>query len=358
MNFASHQPWARRGLLAGLAAVALLGTSLAGAQDRSWGPKAVQITVGFAPGGGVDMLARMIATELQKRGITAVVENRPGAGSTLAAADVVGRPNDGSALMMNDSYALAPAVYPKLTYDPRKDLAPVIGVAYAPMVVLVPAQSPYKTLAELMAANKTSLNWGSCGSGTAPHLAGELLNIAFKVKNTHVPYKGCGPALVDLLGNQLDFGVVTVSGALGHLKTGKLRALAITSAQRAPFLPDLPTVAETFPGFEGVGWAGLVAPKGTPQAVIDKISEDTRKILSDPKMRDMIMDRGMVADMRGAREWGEFVNAEVVKWAEAARKANLKADCAAPAIRARLTKPPWRGIQGWFAASGEDLYHH
>jgi tripartite-type tricarboxylate transporter receptor subunit TctC len=328
MTLAFHQRLFRRGLLAGLAAVALFNAPLVSAQDRSWGPKSVQITVGFAPGGGVDMLARIIATELQKRGITAVVENRPGAGSTLAAAYVVGRPNDGSALMMvNDSYALAPAVYPKLSYDPRKDLAPVIGVAYAPMVVLVPAQSPYKTLAELMAASKTSLNWGSCGSGTAPHLAGELLNIAFKVKNTHVPYKGCGPALVDLLGGQVDFGVVTVSGALGHLKTGKLRALAITSAQRAPFLPDLPTVAEGGAAdFQMSQWQGLAVPGTTPEPLKQRIYEVVAEIIQNPEMQKRLLDLGYTPATENPAQFQRVVHADIERMSVIAKRLNLKAD--------------------------------
>ena len=328
MTLAFHQRLFRRGLLAGFAAVVLFNAPLVSAQDRSWGPKSVQITVGFAPGGGVDMLARMLATELQKRGITAVVENRPGAGSTLAAAHVVSRPNDGSALMMmNDSYALAPAVYPKLTYDPRKDLAPVIGVAYAPMVVLVPAQSPYKTLAELMAANKTSLNWGSCGSGTAPHLAGELLNIAFKVKNTHVPYKGCGPALVDLLGGQVDFGVVTVSGALGHLKTGKLRALAITSAQRAPFLPDLPTVAEGGAAdFQMSQWQGLAVPGTTPEPLKQRIYEVVAEIIQNPEMQKRLLDLGYTPATENPAQFQRVVHADIERMSVIAKRLNLKAD--------------------------------
>lgn len=328
MSFAFHQRLLRRGLLAGLAAVAVLGAPWASAQDRSWGPKTVQITVGFAPGGGVDMLARMIATELQKRGITAVVENRPGAGSTLAAAHVVGRPNDGSALMMmNDSYALAPAVYPKLSYDPRKDLAPVIGVAYAPMVVLVPAQSPHKSLADLMAASKTSLSWGSCGSGTAPHLAGELLNIAFKVKNTHVPYKGCGPALVDLLGGQIDFGVVTVSGALGHIRTGKLRALAITSAQRAPFLPDLPTVAEGGAAdFQMSQWQGLAVPGTTPEPLKQRIFEVVAEIIQNPEMQKRLLDLGYTPATENPAQFQRVVHADIERMSVIAKRLNLKAD--------------------------------
>jgi len=328
MLVAIHRSLVRWGLPAALAAAAWLGSPWVSAQDKTWGPKSVQITVGFAPGGGVDLLARMLATELQKRGMTAVVENRPGAGSTLAAAYVAGRPNDGSALMMiNDSYALAPAIYPKLTYDPKKDLAPVIGVAYAPMVVLVPAQSPHKSMADLIAASKAPLNWGSCGSGTAPHLAGEMLNISFKTKNTHVPYKGCGPALLDLLGGQLDFGVVTVSGALGHLKTGKLRALAITSAQRAPFLPDLPTVAESGAAdFQMSQWQGLAVPAAVPEPLRQKIYEVVAEIVQSPEMQKRLLELGYTPANENPAQFQKVVHSDIDRMNALAKRLNLKVD--------------------------------
>lgn len=328
MTFAFPSPLPRRALLAALVALAAFAAPGAGAQDRSWGPKTVQITVGFAPGGGVDLLARMIATELQKKGLTAVVENKPGAGSTLAAGYVAGRPNDGSALfMMNDSYALAPAIYPKLAYDPKKDLAPIIGVAYAPMVVLVPAQSPFKSMADLVAASKSTLSWGSCGSGTAPHLAGEMLNISFKTKNSHVPYKGCGPALVDLLGSQLDYGVVTVSGALGHLKTGKLRALAITSAQRAPFLPDLPTVAESGAAdFQMSQWQGLAVPASVPEPLRQKIYEVVAEIVQSADMQKRLLDLGYTPANENPAQFQKVVHTDIDRMNALAKRLNLKVD--------------------------------
>ncbi len=328
MLVAVHRSMVRWGLPAALAVAAWLGSPWASAQDKTWGPKSVQITVGFAPGGGVDLLARMLATELQKRGMTAVVENRPGAGSTLAAAYVAGRPNDGSALfMMNDSYALAPAIYPKLSYDPKKDLAPVIGVAYAPMVVLVPAQSPHKSMADLIAASRATLSWGSCGSGTAPHLAGEMLNITFKAKNTHVPYKGCGPALLDLLGGQLDFGVVTVSGALGHLKTGKLRALAITSAQRAPFLPDLPTVAESGAAdFQMSQWQGLAVPAAVPEPLRQKIYEVVSEIVQSPEMQKRLLELGYTPANENPVQFQKVVHSDIDRMNALAKRLNLKVD--------------------------------
>ncbi len=328
MSFAFPSRLMRRTLLATLAAAAALASPLAGAQDRSWGPKTVQITVGFAPGGGVDLLARMIATELQKRGMTAVVENKPGAGSTLAAAYVAGRPNDGSALfMMNDSYALAPAIYPKLSYDPKKDLAPVIGVAYAPMVVLVPAQSPHKSMADLVAASRSTLSWGSCGSGTAPHLAGEMLNISFKTKNSHVPYKGCGPALVDLLGGQLDYGVVTVSGALGHIRTGKLRAIAITSAQRAPFLPDLPTVAESGAAdFQMSQWQGLAVPSSVPEALRQRIYEAVAEVVQSADMQKRLLELGYTPANENPAQFQKVVHSDIDRMNALAKRLNLRVD--------------------------------
>lgn len=327
MTFAISQGPAYRGLLAGIAALSLLASPLASAQEKNWGPKMVTITVGFAPGGGVDLLARLIATELQKGGMTAIVENRPGAGSTLGAAYVATRPGDGASLfMMNDSYALAPAVYQKLTYDPKKDLAPVIGVAYAPMVVLVPAQSPHKSLPDLM-ASKSTLNWGSCGAGTAPHLAGEMLNISYKTKNTHVPYRGCGPALVDLLGSQLDYGVVTVSGALGHLKSGKLRALAITSAKRAPFLPDLPTVAESGAAdFQMSQWQGLAVPSSTPEATRQKIYEVVAEIVKSPEVNKRLLDLGYAPAAETPAQFQKVVLADIDRLAALAKRLDLKVD--------------------------------
>jgi tripartite-type tricarboxylate transporter receptor subunit TctC len=327
MTYAFGRGPTYRVLLAGIAALSFLAAPLASAQEKNWGPKTVTITVGFPPGGGVDILARLIATELQKNGMSAVVENRAGAGSTLAAAHIARRPGDGSSLfMMNDSFALTPAVMSNLPYDPRKDLAPVIGVAYAPMVVLVPAQSPHKSLPDLM-ATKSTLNWGSCGAGTVPHLAGEMINIAFKTKNNHIPYKGCGPVLVDLLGSQIEYGVVTVSGALVHLRSGKLRALAITSAKRAPFLLDLPTVAESGAAdFQMSQWQGLAVPSSTPEATKQKIYEVVAEIVKSPEVNKRLLDLGYAPAAETPAQFQKVVLADIDRMSAMAKLLNLKVD--------------------------------
>lgn len=319
----------RRVFVVGLAAIGVAAGAPSWAQTGAWTPKPVQITVPFAPGGGVDILARIIASELQKQGMTAVVDNKPGAGGTLAVAYVAGRPADGTALlMMNDSYSLAPAVYPKLSYDPRKDIAPVIGVAYAPMLVLVPAQSPHKTLADLVAAaSKEPLNWGSCGAGTDPHLAGEMLNQSFKMKNVHVAYKGCGPALVDTLGGQLDFAVVTISGALQYVSGGKMRGLAITSVQRSPVLPNVPTVAESgAPGFYLSQWQGLAVPGNTPEDVKQKIYEAVAGIVKSKEINKRLLDLGYTPASETPAQFTKVVHSDMERFAALAKQLNLKID--------------------------------
>jgi tripartite-type tricarboxylate transporter receptor subunit TctC len=261
--------------------------------------------------------------------MTAVVDNKPGAGGTVAVAFVAARPGDGTALlMMNDSYSLAPAVYPKLGYDPRKDIAPVIGVAYAPMLVLVPAQSPYKTLGDLVSASlKAPLNWGSCGAGTDPHLAGEMLNQSFKMKNVHVPYKGCGPALVDTLGGQLDFAVVTISGALQYVNGGRMRGLAITSAQRSPVVPNVPTVAESgAPGFHLSQWQGLAVPGNTPEDLKQKIFEVVAAIVKSSEINKKLLELGYTPAAETPAQFTKVVHTDIDRFAALAKQLNLKID--------------------------------
>jgi tripartite-type tricarboxylate transporter receptor subunit TctC len=329
MTYSLTRTLYRRVFAVGLAATALGTGALSWAQTGPWTPKTVQITVPFPPGGGVDILARLISNELQKQGMTTVVDNKPGAGGTVAVAYVAARPGDGTALlMMNDSYSLAPAVYPKLGYDPRKDIAPVIGVAYAPMLVLVPAQSPYKTLGDLVSASlKAPLNWGSCGAGTDPHLAGEMLNQSFKMKNVHVPYKGCGPALVDTLGGQLDFAVVTISGALQYVNGGRMRGLAITSAQRSPVVPNVPTVAESgAPGFHLSQWQGLAVPGNTPEDIKQKIFEVVAGIVKSSEINKKLLELGYTPAAETPAQFTKVVHTDIDRFAALAKQLNLKID--------------------------------
>jgi tripartite-type tricarboxylate transporter receptor subunit TctC len=295
----------------------------------SYPNKPVRMIVPFPAGQATDMVARMLAEGLGRVwGQQVVVENRPGVPGMMVGKEAL---PDGYTITFGTSGTLAvnPAVIAKITYDTQRDYAMIHGGSIIPMVIVASANSQFQTLKDLVDAARKEpgkYNIGYGGVNNTQHLTGELFKSYAKVDLVGVTYKGSAAAVTDLLGGQVTLLVDSLAATVPHIKSGKIRPLAISSVQRVPQMPDLPTVAETFPGFEGVGWAGLVAPKGTPQAIIDKISEDTHKVLSDPKMRELIIDRGMVPDMRAAREWGEFVNAEVIKWAEAARKAGLKSE--------------------------------
>jgi len=293
--------------------------------------KLVDITVPYAAGGGVDILARLIASQLTAQGHSVVVENRAGAGGTLAARYVTTRPKDGhSLLMMNDAYSLAPAIYKGLPYDPRKDLEAVVSVASAPMLVLVPGNSSFKSLADIVAAGTrpgATLAYASCGAGTDPHLAGEMLNLAFKMEATHVPYKGCAPAMVDVLGGQVDYGVITISGALPYLASGKMRALAITSRERSKAAPGVPTVAESgAPGYELSQWQGLAVPAGTPEETKQAIYRIVSGIIKTDNMQKKLFELGYTPLNENPAEFQKTVNNDIQRFAELSKKIGLKAD--------------------------------
>ena len=315
-----------------MAAVASLQAVTVQAQTPITFPnKAVEITVPYPPGGGVDLLARLISTPLSASGYAVVVENRSGAGGTIGARYVAGRPKDGhSLLMMNDAYAIAPGVYKNLPYDPKKDLAAVINVAWAPMLLVTSTESKYKTLADVVAASKAKdarVSYGSCGTGTDPHLAGELLNIAFKIRNTHIPYKGCGPALVDVLGGQVELAFVTISGAIPYIKSGKMKALAITSRERSKVLPDIPTVAESgAPDFNLSQWQGLAVPGGTPEDVKTSIYEAVSKIMKTDAMQKKLFDLGYTPANETPDVFQKTVNRDIDRFTKLAREIGLTLD--------------------------------
>ena len=318
-----------RTVFSGLLATCLMWGSLTVSAQGTFPNKPVRMIVPFPAGQATDMVARMLAEGLGRIwGQQVVVENRPGVPGMMAGKEA---PADGYTLTFGTSGTLAvnPAVYAKLTYDTQRDFAMIHGGGVIPMVIVASATSPFQSIKDLVEAARKEpgkYNIGYGGVNNTQHLTGELFKSYAKVDLVGVTYKGSAAAVTDLLGGQVSLLVDSLAATMPHIKSGKIRPLAISTLQRVPQMPDLPTVAETFPGFEGVGWAGLVVPKGTPQAVVDKISDDTHKVLSDARIRELIIDRGMVPDMRGAREFGDFVNAEVLKWSDAARKANLKAD--------------------------------
>jgi tripartite-type tricarboxylate transporter receptor subunit TctC len=317
-----------------LAAMAIAATlsalGLTAHAQGNYPNKPVRLIVPFPPGQATDIVARLLADSLTRVwGQQVIVDNRASVQGMVAGRDA---PADGYTITFGTSGTLAvnPAVISKLPYDPAKDFIMVSGGSIAPMIIVADPGLPYNTLKDLIDAAKKApgkLNVGYGGVNNTQHLTGELFKYTAGIDMVGINYKGSAAAVTDLLGGQIQILVDSLASTLPHIKSGKMKALAITTLQRVPQLPDLPTVAELgYPGFEGVGWAGMVVPKGTPGEIVEKIGADVRRVLNDPLMRERIMDRGMIADARGPKEWSEFVNAEVVKWAEAARRANLKAD--------------------------------
>lgn len=322
-----------RKLLKLLVIGALAGAAMTVQAQGNFPTKPVRLVVPFPPGQATDIVARLLADALTRQwGQQVVVDNRGGGGSIpgmMAGRDAA---PDGYTITFGTSGSIGvnPSLYSKLPYDPPKDFAMVNGVFIVPLMIVAHPSAPYNSLKEMVDAAKKApgkLNWGYAGTGTSQHLTGELFKVRAGVDIAGVTYKGSGPAITDLLGGQIPLLVDSLASALPHIKSGKIKALAMTSAQRVPQLPDVPTVAESgYPGFDGVGWGGLIVPKATRTDLVEKIGADVRHALSDPTMQQRIIDRGAIPDPRGPKEWTAFVNAEIVKWAEVVRRANLKAD--------------------------------
>ncbi len=294
--------------------------------------RALNITVTFPPGGGTDILARLIGNALAETlGHAAVVENKPGASGNVGSKYVAERAPDGySLLMVNSSFAINPAVFATMPFDPKKDFAPIINVAFIPSVLVVPANSPYKNLAELLTAAKPAKNdvsYGSCGNGTPQHLAGESLNIEAKTSITHIPYGGCGPALKDVVGGQIPLAIITASSAMSLIKGGKLRALAVTSAERFGQLPDVPTVAEQgYAGYQLSQWHGLLAPANTPVAIQQKLYEGINKALQSAVVKDKLESLGYTRANDGPAAFKKIIDSDIDKFVKLAKEIKLKVD--------------------------------
>jgi tripartite-type tricarboxylate transporter receptor subunit TctC len=286
-------------------ALCLLGpthSAFAQATDSadSFPNRAVNITVTFPPGGGTDILARLIGNALAETlGHAAVVENKPGASGNVGSKYVSERVPDGySLLMVNSSFAINPAVFSAMPFDPKKDFAPIINVAFIPSVLAVPANSPYKNLAELLTAAKPAKNdvsYGSCGNGTPQHLAGESLNIEAKTNITHIPYGGCGPALKDVVGGQIEMAFSDMVPAVPQIRGNRLRALAVTTAERSPALPGVPTMSESGVRDElPTQWWGVIAPKGLPTGIVARLNSEIHRIVNLPEVKERYNDLGIM----------------------------------------------------------------
>ena len=317
----------RRHLAVVVASTLLAG--LAAAQDK-WPSKPITYIVPFPAGGTTDVLARLIGQKLGAAlGTTVIVDNKGGAGGSVGSEVAARAAPDGYTLLGGtiSSHAINVSLYPKLAYDPVKSFTPITLIGTNPVVLVVNPSSPYKTLTDVIAAAKAKkpLSSASAGSGTSQHLALELLKARTGADITHIPYKGSGPAIQDVVGGQVDMMFDTTVVAGPHIESGKLRALAVTSAKRQPGMPNVPTVAESgVPGYEVISWQAIFAPAGTPKAIVERLHTEIAKILSDPEIQQRLAKLGMQgADMTSAQV-GEFQKAEVAKWAAVIKSANIK----------------------------------
>ncbi|MBJ2156901.1 Bug family tripartite tricarboxylate transporter substrate binding protein [Variovorax sp. IB41] len=304
----------------------------AAAQAGDFPTKAIRLVVPFPPGGATDAAARLVAVKMSEHwGQPVLVDNRAGAGGNVGSDIVAKSPADGYTLVMGvtGSHAINTSLYSKMPYDPVADFVAVSQVAVVPNVLVVHPSVPAKNLAELVALAKKEpgkLNYASLGNGTAAHLGMEMLKADAGVDITHVPYKGSAPAVSDLLAGQVQMMVDGLPSALPHVKAGKLRAIALTSLRRSPSLPDLPTIAETYPGFYADAWSGLFAPKGTPQPVVDKLSAEVQRILKLPDVREKLAALGAEPVGSTQAEFTAHVKREIDKWAKVVKASGAKVD--------------------------------
>jgi len=288
-----------------------------------------RIVAGFAAGGGVDITARLIGQWLADHlGQPFVVENRTGAGGNIGTEMVVNAPPDGYTLLLATvPNAVNASLYEKLSFNFVRDIAPVAGVIRVPMVVLVHPSVPAQTLAEFITyakANPGKVNMASAGSGSAPHMAGELFKMMAGVDMVHVPYRGQGPALSDLLGGQVQILFAAAPGTAEYVKTGKLRALAVTTAARMPDLPEVPTVADTVAGYEASQWYGFAAPKNTPAEIVDKLNREINVAIADPGLKAKLAAIGGEPMPGSAADFGRLIADETEKWGKVVRTGGLK----------------------------------
>ena len=295
--------------------------------------KPVKIIVPYPPAGTTDILARMIAQRLSERMKQPfVIENRPGAGGAIGSVAVAKSPADGYTLLMAtvNSHGINSALFKNLPYDAVKDFAPITIVGSTPNVLMVNPSVPAKTLAELLAlarAKPGGLNFGSTSQGGSPHMSGELLKSMTGVDIAHIPYKGAGPMLIDLIGGQVQLGFDNLPSSIGHIRSGKLRAIAVTTAKRFPGAPEIPTMAESgVPGYEVSAWFGLLAPAGTPKPVIDALYTNIAAILKRPEVVKQLFDLGAEPGGNTPEAYARQIAADVEKWKKVVAATGVKAE--------------------------------
>jgi tripartite-type tricarboxylate transporter receptor subunit TctC len=321
----------RRNFLALAAGAAALPTVARIAWAQAYPTRPVTLVAGFAPGGGVDVTARLIGQWLSERlGQQFVIENRPGAGGNIATEAVVRALPDGyTLLLVTAANAINATLYKKLNFNFIRDIAPVASIMRYPYVMVVNPSVPAKSVPEFIAyakANPGKLNMASPGNGTGPHIAGELFKMMAGVDMVHVPYRGAGPSLTNLIGGQVQVTFESMPASMGYIRAGTLRALAVTTTRRSEAVPDIPTVAEFVPGYEASSWYGVGAPKATPAEIVEKLNKEINAGLADPKIKARLADLGGNVLALSPADFGKLIADETEKWGKVIRAANIKAE--------------------------------
>jgi tripartite-type tricarboxylate transporter receptor subunit TctC len=313
-------------------AAAMLFLPLA-ALAQAWPDKPITFVVPFPPGGGTDAFARPLSAQLTKQlGKQVIIDNRGGAGGTLGAGVAAKAAPDGYTFFIGGAHhAIAPSVYKNLSYDIEKSFVPITLIAQPPQVIVVNAQRVKETtLQELIAylkKNPGKLNYASAGNGSSHHLAGELFKGQTKTFITHIPYRGAGPALQDLIAGQVDLMFDGLGSSSSHIKSGRIKALAVASPKRSPAFPDIPTAAEAgLPGYEVSTWYAMWAPKGTPQAIVDRMHAEVQKALATPELKQIWTNAGSDIPVTSQAEFGAMVSAEIKRWAQVVKAAGIEID--------------------------------
>ena len=316
----------RRALIGLVAALALP----LGAFAQAWPTKMpIKFVVVYPPGGASDVTARILAAKLtESLGQSVIVENKPGANGIIATDYVAKSAPDGYTILMANlgPNAINPAVYKKLPYDAVKDFAPITLTTIVPQIVVVNPALPIRTPAELIAyskANPTKVTFGSAGNGASNHLSGELFNAMAGIKMMHVPYKGDSPSIVDVMSGTLDVALPTAIAVMNQVKAGKVRGIAVTGTKRLASLPDVPTVAETLPGYEAVSWGGVMAPAGTPPEIVGRLNAEINRILKMPDVAEKLEALGAIIVGSTPEEFGAYVKSEIAKWGKVAHDNNV-----------------------------------
>ncbi len=315
------------GLLYGFALLPAIG------QTDNWPSKAIRVVVPFPAGGGTDIVARDVTQKISATTKwTFVIDNKPGSGGNLGIDTAAKASPDGYSLVIGQTSNLAinPSLYSKLPYDPVKDLTPIGLIGDAPLVLVVAADSPFKSLGDLIKAAKAQpgfINYASAGNGTVGHLATELLQREAGIKLTHIPYKGASQGITDVISGQVQLCMGSVPTLLGHIKNGKLRPLAVTAAKRTDDLPQTPTVAESgYKGFEAVTWFGLLGPSKLPASVVSTANAELNKALNSPELSKRLEDQGLNVTPSSSEEFGKLIKADIAKWAPVVKDSGAKVD--------------------------------